>query len=253
MEREIRYSKQQEYRPPHPGQAARAFTLLELLSAIAIIAVLSALLLASTQQVRRTAQTAGCLGKLRQLGLAGRMFSADNNGFLPYRVDYDDTANLAKQENWTMNMAPYLGIGNASTSGAGNTPMTDVFRCPGDPSQSPRQYRTYKYNQSFPTPGNTAYARANYIPNRVSDIASPSRNAMLFCVAYTGPRQLGLWFFDLSIWGESADSSSPPTNPGLYPRPHYDGKAVNILYYDGHAAAELYPLSPATYHFDVRN
>src|SRR3569833_1772758 len=59
-----------------------AFSLIELLVVIAIIAILAAMLLPSLAKAKQKAQGAQCMNKLKQLTLAWKMYSDDNNGNL---------------------------------------------------------------------------------------------------------------------------------------------------------------------------
>ena len=59
-----------------------AFTLIELLVVIAIIAILAAMLLPSLAKAKQKAQGAQCMNNLKQLTLAWKMYSDDNNGKL---------------------------------------------------------------------------------------------------------------------------------------------------------------------------
>jgi prepilin-type processing-associated H-X9-DG protein len=54
--------------------------LIELLVVIAILAILASFLLPALNQARNKALTAACMHRLRQLGVAGHLYAADNDG-----------------------------------------------------------------------------------------------------------------------------------------------------------------------------
>ena len=124
------------------SHAARGFTLIELLVVIAIIAILAALLLPALAGAKLKAQGVQCMNNHRQLSIAWRIYTEDNQDKLLYatslpigsrdpgtwcngRLDF----NAGNASNWDPNvdimqspMWPYCGK------------SLGIWRCPADRS-----------------------------------------------------------------------------------------------------------------------
>ena len=189
----------------------RAFTLIELLVVIAIIAILAALLLPALGRSKTKAYNAACLNNLRQLGIATRLYSVDNQERLP-SAEILPTQPIDPQNPLRRIcdvLASYIGR-NAGT----NTNSASVFKCPLDKKGR------------FAAEGSSYEWNAELNGHRIDE----TRTDSAFLLLEKGNLSGGITNFVLTF--------PPGTTPLLldyddfHPRPPKPGK--NVAYMDGH-------------------
>lgn len=104
------------------------FTLIELLVVIAIIAVLAGLLMPALARGKSKARNIACVGQLRQLGLAVRMYTDDHRNQLPAAELLPSLP--ADPKSPLPRICDVLG--SYAGGRIGNTNGLPVFRCPSD-------------------------------------------------------------------------------------------------------------------------
>ncbi len=195
-------------------RSGRAFTLTKLLIVIAIIAVLAGLLLPSLGRSRAKAHNAACVNNLRQLGIATRLYSDDNQERLP-SAEILPTQPIDPQNPLPRIrdlLASYVGkISGANTNGA------TVFKCPLD-------------NKGLYAAEGSSYEwNAELNGHRIDE----TRTDRAFLLLKPGDFSGGITNFVLTL--------PPGTTPLLLdydefhpPRPPKSGK--NVAFMDGHVA-----------------
>jgi prepilin-type N-terminal cleavage/methylation domain-containing protein/prepilin-type processing-associated H-X9-DG protein len=123
-----------------------AFTLIELLVVIAIIAILASLLLPALARSKEKGKSIACVNNLKQIGVAVRMYSDENEGRLPLAEPLPTVPStnpplpricdvLATQLSYDTNNMPQ---------------QSTVFRCPSDRVQRFEQNGTsYEWNNWY--------------------------------------------------------------------------------------------------------
>jgi len=160
------------------------FTLIELLVVIAIIAILAAMLLPALQNAKNKASQIACVGNLKQLGLAMRMYSDDNDMAMPMAYcavaitqdPYDPVFKFKRGATswypWWGTIFPYVN-------------NREVYDCPG---AAPYEHQSQSGRKSYPNDynANPWVLERGYVTTvgrykrRVLDISHPSSTIILF-------------------------------------------------------------------------
>ena len=194
----------------HP---CRAFSLIELLVVIGIIAILAGLLLPALGRSKAKAYNAVCLNNLRQLGVATRLYSTDNQERLP-SAEILPTLPIDPQHPLPRIcdvLAAYVG-----RAGGTNTNSATVFKCPAD------------HKSRFAAEGSSYEWNTDLNGHRIDE----TRTDTAFLLLKQGDFSGGITNFVVSF--------PPGTTPLLldyddfHPRPPKPGK--NVVFMDGHVA-----------------
>ena len=233
----------------------RGFTLIELLVVIAIIAILAALLLPALTRAKLKAQGVQCMNNTRQLAIAWRMYTEDNNDKLLYASanvgslgSYDSSWDFTwctgkmdfspgRPSNWDPTvdihrspMWPYCG------KNAG------IFKCPAD--------RSYVTVSGVRKPRIRSVAMNAFIGGfGGKPISTGEMDKYLLYLKYgqlnrPGPDRISLFIDqreDAINWGNYIQGmwGYSPTAPSAYAwldiPGSYHGNACGIAYCDGHS------------------
>ena len=197
----------------YPDVTKSAFTLIELLVVIAIIAILAGLLLPALGRSKAKAYNAACVNNLRQLGIATRLYSEDNQERLP-SAEILPTQPIDPQKP-SPRICDVLASYAGRTAGT-NTNSATIFKCPADK------------NGRFAAQGSSYEWNTDVNGHRMDE----TRTDTAFLLLRRGDPSGGITNFVLTF--------PPGTTPLLldyddfHPRPPKPGK--NVVFMDGHVA-----------------
>lgn len=114
---------------PQPKRVS-GFTLIELLVVIAIIAVLASMLMPALSGAKEAGRRIKCVNNQRQLGMATRLYSDDNEDwFHPIQATVATTDGVV-ETSWRPYLMPYLGATTDPDTGRFRGGQVRVFDCP---------------------------------------------------------------------------------------------------------------------------
>jgi prepilin-type N-terminal cleavage/methylation domain-containing protein/prepilin-type processing-associated H-X9-DG protein len=90
------------------GRRRNGFTLIELLVVISILGLIAAILFPMFAQGRAKGRQTYCLGNLRQLGAAMRLYAEDHDQLFPPALGRESDEILAFPDTWMARLCPYL-------------------------------------------------------------------------------------------------------------------------------------------------
>jgi prepilin-type processing-associated H-X9-DG protein/prepilin-type N-terminal cleavage/methylation domain-containing protein len=175
-----------------------AFTLVELLVVIAIIALLVAILVPALSRAKAKAEEVSCLSNLKQLQTCAKLYSMDNDDFLPpNRFVYDintqgPSRGFSNKLTWCPGLAPFDTTTENIERGLlfPYDKSTGIYRCPSDKSwvKTPegqvlhiRRTRSYNMSQSI---NGSPYHDEAFVPSftKESEINDPVPSKLIFFV-----------------------------------------------------------------------
>jgi len=206
---------------PNLSYVGKAFTLVELLVVMAVIGVLASLLLPALARSKDQGRNTVCANQLRQLGIATRLYTEDNNNILPSAEllptsPVNPTNSLPRICDV---LAPEVG---KSTGGTNSSP---VFDCPADTEGR------------FAAEGSSYEWNTDLNGHRMDETTSEKMNFVIAWAGPDGPVQ--------STNGTIQLTFEPTVTPLLtdyddfHPRSAASGK--NVVFMDDHVTPLVLP------------
>jgi len=235
----------------------KAFTLVELLVVISIIALLLSILMPSLRKAREQARSVVCKNHLNQLGLAGAIYSNDNDGW--YVPVIDETMGYEATDYaffWNTNAAfrKILGWTNNNDDDTSRYVLPKKFWCPTDRRVRDDAYwddatwvnrLSYAYNMTdwgndstdpyiWPT---EMVDNGNYLGHHANRIKRASEKIMFVDAGDLWTHKKGADYKNhWDKYGSDIEFYRGGASAGLSPSPtmYRHDESINLAYYDGH-------------------
>jgi len=201
--------------PPPPE---RGFTLIEVIVVIAIIAILAALLIPSLKSVLESAKATNDLSNLRQIALLTQTYLNDKDGILPV-------------------ISALPGIGSTATP-----VIYPKYVATRKIFQSPFDKRAASETDSAPVSygiNANMYAAPPGIAGNVAKVVSPS-STILMAPNYNGNPGTAASWTSLAAAAPFVQNLTPGGGAGMATGPQKNGRQINVLFCDLHAAAIIF-------------